>query len=177
MNPRSLLSIGCLLALGACGPPPRFATHTCGDGAPSSTRVVHMPLTCVEAADTLADEPDHFAGIKAALGLLGRRTNGRPGETISGLLQEYARLDRGLRQRYVAACQGWTIPCDPSQSVTYQETVGEIRAQNGRLRNLHAAVDELAGKSGWIEPGDEAAKGLLRELEVAADELDRQRAR
>jgi len=170
MNPRPLLAICCLLALAAaCGPPPRFATHTCGDGP----RIVHMALTCVEPADTLADEPDPFAGIEAALVVLGRRTNGRPGETIAGLLQEYRHLDAGLRQRYVAACQGWTIPCDPSQSATYQETVTEIRARSGRVRSLRAAVEELARKTGWIEPTDEAAKGLLRELEVAAEELDR----
>jgi hypothetical protein len=167
MNPR--VAIACLLALGAaCGPPPRFATHTCGDGP----RVVHMPLTCVEANDTLADETDQLAGIEAALVRLARRTNGRPGETMAGLVQEYRRLDRAFRQRYAAACQGWTIPCDPSQSLAYQETVTAIRARNGQLRSLRAAIDDLAGKTQWIEPGDEAAKALLLELESAAAALD-----
>ena len=173
MNPRSCVAIGFLLVLGAaCGPPPRFATHTCGDGP----RVVHMPLTCVESADTLADEPDHLAGIEAALVRLGRRTNGRPGETIAGLVQEYRRLDRALRQRYAAACQGWTIPCDPSQSIAYQETVTEIRARNGHLRSLRATIDDLAGKTQWVgpgvEPGDEAAKAVLLELTSAVEALD-----
>ena len=131
-----------------------------------------MPLTCVEPDAVLADEPDHFAGIEAALVRLGRRTNGRPGETIAGLLQEYGRLDAGLRQKYTAACQGWTVPCDPAQAAAYQASLVEVRARNGQLRDLYAAVEALASKTGWIEPGDEAAKGLLRDLEVAVEALD-----
>lgn len=143
-----------------------IATHTC-DGS----RVVHMPLGCVEPDDTLAGEPDNPAAIRAALRTLGRRTNGRPGEVIGGLLEEYGRIDADLRKRVAAACQGWSTPCEPSQEAAYHAALAEVRAANGRLRDLRASVEDLAGRVQWVEPTDEAAKGVLSQLEKAAEEL------
>lgn len=157
------------LLLASCGPPPKVATHTCGDGP----RVVRMPLACVEALDVLADQPAYPAAIRAKLLDLGARTNGRPGEIIGGLVQEYGRIDADLRRRYTAACQGWTIPCDPSQEATYEETVTAIRAANGRLRNVHARVEDLARRVKWVEATDEEAKSVLMELLRASEELGR----
>jgi len=170
MKPSCLVPLVLPLALtGACGgPPPKYATHAC-----EGQRVVHMPLGCLEPADTLADQPDYPAAIRALLSRLAARTNGRPGEIIGGLVQEYQRIDADLRRRYTAACQAWTTPCDASQQASYQATVTDVRARNGRLRNLHAGVEELAGRVRWIEPGDEGARSVLSQLETASEELSR----
>jgi hypothetical protein len=169
MKLRRLVAALLVLApAGACrAPPPKFAEHTCGDGP----RVVRMPLGCLEPADVLADQPDHPAAIHAALRKLGARTSGRQGEIIAGLVEEYRRLDAALRAQYVAACQGWTTPCDPSQEAAFQKTLSDLRAHNGRLRNLRASVETLVQRVQLVEPTDEEAKAVISQLAAASEEL------
>jgi hypothetical protein len=152
----------------ACGaPPPKFAEHTCGDGP----RVVRMPLGCLEPADVLAGQPDHPAAIRAALIKLGARTNGRQGEIIAGLVEEYRSIDAALRGQYLAACQGWTTPCDPSQEAAFQKALNDLRAHNGSLRHLRASVEALAQRVQSVEATDEEAKAVLSELRAASEAL------
>ncbi len=151
----------------ACRPAPLFATHTCGD----PTHVVQMPLTCLEAADTLGGQPDHAGAIARTLATLAARTPGRAGETMVALSHDYERIDAGLRADFSAACRAWTTPCDATQQTAYDGARAQILSHNERLRPLHASVDALAATGRRVELGDDAAKTALAELEAAAEAL------